>query len=181
MKYFLIALCSFACLLSMGSIAREPIHIESVLSAARLQGSGRLTWWGLDIYDATLYRAGTLNSPEFALDLRYQKSFTGLSIANRTAEEMKRIGVPEMQAVLWGRELAGFLPNVESGQTLTAIYSPKQGTLFYYDGKQIAQVKGADFSKAFFGIWFDSKTSAPKLRSELLGQNCPPPLISEGC
>ena len=81
----------------MESIAREPIHIESVLSAARLQGSGRLTWWGLDIYDAALYRAGTLNSPEFALDLRYQKSFTGLSIANRTAEEMKRIGVPEKQ------------------------------------------------------------------------------------
>jgi len=181
MKSFLIALCSCACLLSLESIAREPIHIESALSSARLQGSGKLTWWGLDIYDAALYRAGTLSSPEFALDLRYQKSFTGLSIANRAAEEMKKLGVSEMQAVLWGRELAGFLPNVESGQTLTAIYSPKQGTFFYYDGKQIAQVRSADFSKAFFSIWFDSKTSAPKLRSELLGQNCPPPLISEGC
>lgn len=181
MKYFLVSLCSLACLSSTPSFAREPAHIETVLSSARLQGSGRLTWWGLDIYDAAFYRSGTFNSPEFALDLRYQKSFAGTSIANRSAEEMKKMGVSDMQAALWGKELASFLPNVESGQTLTAIYTPKQGTLFYYDGKQIAQIKGADFSKAFFGIWFDSKTSAPKLRSELLGQNCPPPLISEGC
>jgi hypothetical protein len=181
MKYLLIALCSLACLSGADSYAREPAHIQTVFGSARLQGSGKLTWWGLDVYDAALYRAGNLSSPEFALDLRYQKSFTGTSIANRTTEEMKKLGISDMQAVIWGRELAGFLPNVEPGQTLTAIYNPKQGTVFYYDGKQIAQVKGADFSKAFFGIWFDSKTSAPKLRAELLGQNCPPPLIGEGC
>ena len=64
--------------------------MESVLSSARLQGSGRLTWWGFDIYDAALYRAGTLSSSEFALDFRYQKSFTGVAIANSTAEEMKK-------------------------------------------------------------------------------------------
>ena len=94
---------------------------------------------------------------------------------------MKRIGVPDMQANLWGRELSSFLPNVESGQTLTAIYTPKLGTIFYHDGKQIAQIPGSDFPKAFFGIWLDPKTSAPKLRSELLGQTCPPPLFNETC
>ena len=94
---------------------------------------------------------------------------------------MKRTGVPDDQAALWGKELASFLPNVESGQTLTAIYSPKQGTVFYHDGIQIAQIPGAEFSKAFFGIWLDPKTSAPKLRTELLGQTCPPPLFNEAC
>ena len=181
MRRFLLYLCALTCLFSSGSFARDAAHINNAFGSVRLQGSGKLTWWGLDIYDAALYRAGNLNSPEFALDLRYQKSFTGVSIANRTTEEMKKIGVSDMQAVLWGKELASFLPNVEPGQALTAIYTPKQGTSFYFDGKQIAQVKGVEFSKAFFGIWFDAKTSAPKLRSELLGQNCPPPLISEGC
>ena len=113
--------------------------------------------------------------------MRYQKSFSGKSIANRSVEEMKRTGVPEDQATFWGKELASFLPNVESGQTLTAIYSPKQGTIFYHDGKQIAQIPGAEFPKAFFGIWLDPKTSAPKLRAELLGQTCPPPLFNEAC
>jgi len=181
MRRFLLFLCVMTCWLSSASFARDAAHINNAFGSARLQGSGKLTWWGLDIYDAALYRAGNLNSPEFALDLRYQKSFTGVSIANRTTEEMKKLGIPDMQATLWGKELATFLPNVEPGQALTAIYTPKQGTLFYSDGKQIAQVKGADFSKAFFSIWLDAKTSAPKLRSELLGQNCPPPLITEGC
>ena len=163
------------------SHAREGIALPAHLSAAKLQGSGRLTWFGLHVYDAAFYRVGSLSSPDFALNLRYQKSFSGASIANRSAEEMKRIGVPEAQAVLWGKELNNFLPNVESGQTLTAIYSPKQGTTFFHDGKQIAQVPGTEFSKAFFGIWLDPKTSAPKLRTELLGQSCPPPIFSEAC
>jgi hypothetical protein len=162
-------------------IAREPLELPQYLSSAKLQGSGRLTWWGLHIYDAAFYRVGGLSSPEFALDMRYQKSFSGKSIANRSVEEMKRIGVPDDQANSWGKELVSFLPNVESGQTLTAIYSPKQGTSFYYEGKQIAQIPGAEFSKAFFGIWLDPKTSAPKLRTELLGQTCPPPLFNEAC
>jgi Chalcone isomerase-like len=163
------------------SFARDPLELPAHLSAAKLQGSGRLTWWGLHIYDASFYRVGSLSSSEFALDLRYQKSFSGASIANRSVEEMKRIGVSDAQAALWGRELTTFLPNVESGHTLTAIYSPTQGTIFYHDGKRIAQISGAEFPKAFFGIWLDPKTSAPKLRTELLGQTCPPPLFNEAC
>jgi Chalcone isomerase-like len=162
-------------------IAREPLELPPHLSSAKLQGSGQLTWWGLHIYDAAFYRVGSLSSPEFALDMRYQKSFSGKSIANRSVEEMKRIGVPDDQANYWGKELTSFLPNVESGQTLTAIYTQKLGTTFYFEGKQIAQIPGAEFPKAFFGIWLDPNTSAPKLRAELLGQTCPPPLFNEAC
>lgn len=168
------------CLMSI-SHAREGIALPSHLSAAKLQGSGKLTWWGLHVYDASFYRVGSLSSPEFALELRYHKSFSGSSIANRSMEEMKRLGITDDQAMLWGRELTTLLPNVQSGQTLTAMYSPKQGTIFFHDGKQIAQIPGSEFSKAFFGIWLDPKTSAPKLRLELLGQTCPPPLLTEAC
>ena len=172
---------SLLCALTPATFAGDPLELPPHLSSAKLQGSGRLTWWGLHIYDASFYRVGSLSSSEFALDMRYQKSFTGISIANRSVEEMKRIGVPDTQANLWGKELSAFLPNVESGQRLTAIYAPRNGTTFYYEGKQIAQIPGSDFPKAFFGIWLDPKTSAPKLRSELLGQTCPPPLFSETC
>ena len=169
------------CAFGQISFARNLTYLDSVLNPAKLQGAGKLTWWGFHIYDVSFYRSGTLTSPEFALDIHYQKSFSGVSIANRSADEMKRIGVPDTQAAMWGKELAGFLPDVESGQTLTAIYIPKQGTVFYHDGKRIAQIPGADFSKAFFGIWLDPKTSAPKLRAELLGKSCPPPLFNEAC
>jgi len=178
---YLFLISALLCLSAKAGIAREPLELPQHLSSAKLQGSGRLTWWGLHIYDAAFYRVGGLSSPEFALDLRYQRSFSGKSIANRSVEEMKRIGVSDDQAAHWGKELISFLPNVESGQTLTAIYTPKQGTAFYFEGKQIAQIPGAEFPKAFFGIWLDPKTSAPKLRTELLGQTCPPPLFNETC
>ena len=177
----LILLCFTFALLAQSSIARDLTYLDGALNSAMLQGSGRLTWWGFHVYDASLYRAGNPSSTEFALDIRYQKSLSGMSIANRSAEEMKKIGVPDAQATLWGKELAGFMPDIESGQTLTAVYAPAQGTVFYHDGKRIAQVPGADFSKAFFGIWLDTKTSAPKLRKDLLGQSCPPPLFNEAC
>ncbi len=180
LKIHLLVLGAILCLAS-NSFARDFAHIDSALNPAKLQGSGRLNWWGFHVYDASFYRAGTPASSEFALDIRYQKSFTGTSIANRSAEEMKKIGVPDTQAAIWGKELANILPNIESGDTLTAIYIPKQGTVFYHDGKRIAQIPGAEFSKAFFGIWLDPKTSAPKLRNELLGQGCPPPLFNEAC
>ncbi len=167
--------------ISLSIAAAEPSYIAAEISPATLQGSGKLTFFGFHIYDAALYRGSKNASSEFALDLRYQKSLSGSSIANRTIDEMKKIGVPETQANAWGKELAGFLPNVEPGQNLTAVYSAKQVTTFMYEGKRIAQISGADFAKAFFGIWLDQKTSVPKLREQLLGQGCLPPLLGESC
>jgi hypothetical protein len=163
------------------SFAKEPPHIKSMMGQAQLQGLGKLNFWGFHVYDANLYRGANKDSQEFALELKYQRSFSGEAIANRTAEEMKNLGVSDAQATTWGKELASILPNVEPGQTIAAIYIPRQGTSFFYEGKKISQIQGADFAKAFFGIWLDSKTSAPKLRMDLLGQGCPPPLISGAC
>lgn len=163
------------------SLAKEPPHIKSMMGQVQLQGLGRLNFWGFHVYDANLYRGAAKDSQEFALELKYQRAFSGEAIANRTAEEMKNMGVADVQAASWGKELASILPNVEPGQTIAAVYTPKQGTSFFYEGKKISQIPGADFAKAFFGIWLDAKTSAPKLRAELLGQGCPPLLISGAC
>ena len=177
----LLTFCASILLLMPNSFARDLSYIDKIFNPALLQGSGKFNWWGFHIYDASFYRAGAPSSQEFAIDIRYQKAFTGVAIANSSAEEMKKIGVPDTQAALWGKELAKIFPNIEPGQTLTAVYAPKQGTIFYHDGKRIAQIPGVEFSKAFFGIWLDPKTSIPKLRNELLGQGCPPPLLNEAC
>ncbi len=177
----ILTFCASIILLMPNSFARDLSYIDKIFNPALLQGSGKFNWWGFHIYDASFYRAGAPTSQEFAIDIRYQKSFTGVAIANSSAEEMKKIGVPDAQVALWGKELAKIFPNIEPGQALTAVYAPKQGTIFYHDGKRIAQIPSVEFSKAFFGIWLDSKTSSPKLRSELLGQGCPPPLLNEAC
>jgi hypothetical protein len=183
-KYFVKASATLLMTLSLlggVSSARDISHIELAMNQSQPQGTGRLNFWGFHIYDATLYSAGNSSSSDFALNIQYQKSFSGSAIASKTADEMKKIGVPEMQAAIWGKELAAVFPNIEPGQSITGIYSPKVGTTFFFEGKKIAQIPGAEFSKAFFGIWLDPKTSAPKLRAELLGNGCPPPLISGVC
>lgn len=105
---FLLVLTVLTVFLSNG-FAREPIELPANIASAKLQGSGRLTWFGLHIYDASFYQVGSLSSPDFVLNLRYQRSFSGASIANRSVEEMKRIGVPEAQASLWGERVNHFL------------------------------------------------------------------------
>ena len=180
LTYSLVITLILAVMAPMSS-AKEPPHIKSMMGQAQLQGLGRLNFWGFHVYDASLYRGSAKDSQEFALELKYQRSFSGEAIASRTAQEMKNLGVADAQATSWGKELASILPNVEPGQTIAAVYIPKQGTSFFYEGKKISQIQGTDFAKAFFGIWLDSKTSAPKLRVDLLGQGCPPQLISGAC
>ena len=167
--------------ISSNSFARDFSYLSPTLKNPQVQGSGLFTFWGFHVYDAKLLRGPTMTSPEFALGIHYQKSFTGRAIANSTSEEMINLGVSQTQANTWAQELTSFMPNVQAGQVLTAAYQPMEGTIFFYEGKKIAQIPGRNFAKAFFGIWLDSKTREPKLRSELLGPGCPPPLISESC
>jgi hypothetical protein len=63
------------------------------MGQVQLQGLGRLNFWGFHVYDASLYRGGAKDSQEFALELKYQRSFSGEAIASRTAQEMKNLGV----------------------------------------------------------------------------------------
>ena len=155
--------------------------IANYLAQPSLQGEGQFTYFGFHIYDAALYRSRIDSSQEFALEIRYRKSFTGKSIAEQSIQEMKKLGYDQSKLSEWGKDLNRIFPNIESGQSLTAIYKPLQGTIFLFNGQKIAQIQSAEFSKAFFSIWLDSKTTAPNLREKLLSQNCPPPLISEKC
>jgi len=86
--YFSILLMFYVFLGSANG--RELMYVDEALKPAKLQGSGKLTWWGLHVYDASFYRSGNFNSPEFALELRYQRSLNGGAIANRSADEMKK-------------------------------------------------------------------------------------------
>jgi hypothetical protein len=182
MNLFLRALFSLTLLLTSLSLkAEDALNIANELKPATLQGSGKFTFMGFQIYDAALYRSAKIPSTDFALEIRYQKSLSGSTLNGRTIAEMKKLGVPEEQVNAWGNDLAGFMPDIESGQSLTAVYNAKQGTIFIFEGKKIALMRGDDFAKAFFGIWLDPKTSVPKLRGSLLGQGCPPPLIGGGC
>ena len=171
--------------LPIGSWANSPAAGKSLvyryLETATLQGQGRLTFWGFDVYDARYYVADPKGQNGFALEIQYIRSFKGNDLAKRTIDEMSRQGVSEKQRTIWLQGLEKIFPDIASGDTLIGLHLPDKGTMFLHNGKLVGDISGDAFAKAFFGIWLDERTSAPKLRSALIATRCPPALIAANC
>jgi hypothetical protein len=158
---------------------KSPVY--RYLETATLQGQGRLTFWGFDVYDARYYVADPKGQNGFALEIQYIRSFKGADLAKRTIDEMSRQGVSEKQRTVWLQSLEKIFPDIASGDTLIGLHLPDKGTMFLHNGKLVGDISGDAFAKAFFGIWLDERTSAPKLRSALIATRCPPALIAANC
>lgn len=155
------------------SIAAAPpaFHIAQAIPAATLQGQGTYRWFGLEIYQASLWRASAsmpLFAQTFALDLRYARTLKGEAIAARSVEEMQHLGMCRKEDC-WMDTMRKLFPDVERGTHLTGIYLPAQGVRFYRDGVLLGVIEDQEFARAFFSIWLAPTTRAPKLRAQLLG------------
>jgi len=155
--------------------------LDPYVKGLQLQGQGRLTFWGFDVYDARLYVADQRGQAGFALDLNYLRALKGTDISKRTMEEMQRLGISEVDRNAWEKKLDVIFPDVLPGSSLTAIYVPGRGTVFLYNGKLRGEMVGEEFAKAFFSIWLDPKTTVPKLRTALIGQACAPAILAPTC
>lgn len=137
-----------------------------------LLGQGTLRWFGLKIYEATLWTPGGV--PDFArplrLQLRYARSLRGASIAERSDEEIARLGfgTPAERAE-WLAAMRRIFPDVAEGDALAGEHLPGRGARFFRNGQPIGEVADPAFSRAFFSIWLDPRTSEPGLRAALLG------------
>lgn len=152
-----------------------PAYIARDIAGARPAGSGRLTWFGLHIYDARLYvpeggiDVSDLASQRFALELTYARRLQGSAIAERSRDEIAKLKLgSDEQLAEWLRQMIKIFPDVTAGQTLTGVHLAAGVTRFYFDSRFIGAIDDPAFGRAFFAIWLDPKTSAPKLRTELL-------------
>lgn len=74
-----------------------PPEIAAELPGARLHGSGRLSFFGLHVYDARLWVLEAFDAERFehmplALELEYARTLRGRLIAERSLDEMRRLG-----------------------------------------------------------------------------------------
>jgi hypothetical protein len=75
-----------------------PAAVSAQLPEARLAGEGELRWFGLKVYSAQLWvgrpglRIDRPAASPFALDLRYATALKGQLIAERSLQEMERMG-----------------------------------------------------------------------------------------
>jgi hypothetical protein len=153
-----------------------PTELANSLPTVELAGKGKLTFFGLEVYESRLwtdssFKALAFENHSFALELHYMRNFTAVDIAKRSLEEMQRIEpVPEQKATLWVKTLSEAFPNVKKGDRIVGVHKPGFGVTFWHNGKRSSEIRDADFSRQFFAIWLSPKTSEPKLRQALLGK-----------
>ena len=152
-----------------------PAEVASELAASRLHGAGRMTWFGMSVYDARLWALDRFSAAQFereplALELQYARALQGQQIAERSLVEMQRFGaVPDADAARWLAAMTQLFPDVAAGDRLTGVHRPGEAARFFFNGKLRGEVRETDFARRFFGIWLSPQTSEPKLRLALLG------------
>ena len=152
-----------------------PPELVADLPGARLQGQGTLRFLGLRVYDALLWTREPLAATQveramLALELRYARSLRGPLIAERSIEEMRRVGeFDDEQAQRWLSAMKRLFPDVNAGDRITGVHQPGERARFYFNGRLVGDVRDAAFARLFFGIWLSPRTSEPQLRAALLG------------
>jgi len=157
-------------------IVSAQAHALSALPEATPIGSGTYRWFGLKLYDATLwadrrnFSADSWASVPLALELAYARSLKGDKIADASVDLIRKLGIGSAaQQRAWGDAMKRVFPDVDEGTRLTGLYQPGQPTRFFRNGEPIGEIADPAFGPAFFAIWLHPSTSAPKLRAALLG------------
>ncbi|MDA0781542.1 MAG: chalcone isomerase family protein [Rickettsiales bacterium] len=169
LRYFII---SSIILFSFCQTSFAENYLEKHIQSPKIIGSSKFKVMFWHVYDASLYSTDGKFSFDktFALKLDYKRKLEGEKIAERSAEEMRKIGFnDEVTLAGWFSQMRSIFPNVDNGNYITGIYIPGENTIFYMDGKKIGEISDKEFGKWFFGIWLSKKTSEPELRSKLLG------------
>ena len=152
-----------------------PPEVSAEISGAKLQGQGKLTYFGLAVYDARLwvqegFKASDALKLSLALELEYSRTLFGNLIAERSLDEMKRGGeIADTKAAEWLAQMKTLFADVKKGDRITGVQVPGVATRIFFNGKLRGEVRDAEFTRLFFGIWLSPRTSEPKLRDALLG------------
>ena len=105
-----------------------------------------------------------------ALELEYARALDGQAIAERSLKEMKGLArVDAAQAERWLQQMRQIFPDVKKGDRITGVQQPGEAARFFVNGQPRGEVRDAEFTRLFFGIWLSPRTSQPKLREALLG------------
>lgn len=148
---------------------------EVFLPQASEVGAGQFRWWGFLVYDATLWAPSGQYQPggPFALSMRYARDVSRQDIVQASIDQMRDLGFAVERHPEWTQKLNQVMESVKSGDTLTGVYMPGQGAVFFYNDQLTGQVDER-LANAFFAIWLNPKTSQPKLRLALLGEQAAP-------
>jgi hypothetical protein len=152
-----------------------PPEVASELRGAQLLGQAQLRYLGLHVYDIRLWgepgaSMRDLQSAALALELEYARALDGQAIAERSLKEMQGLArIDAAQAERWLQQMRQIFPDVKKGDRITGVQHPAEAARFFVNAQPRGEVRDAEFTRLFFGIWLSPRTSQPKLREALLG------------
>lgn len=158
------------------ALVREaPPEVVAEIPGARMQGGGRFRYFGFHVYDIRLFTGerparGDWAGVPLALDIEYGRAFDGASIAERSLDEMRRQAeIASAPGGRWLDAMKRLFPDVQAGDRITGVQRPGEAARFFHNGAFRGDVRDAEFTRLFFGIWLSARTSEPALREALLG------------
>lgn len=182
--------------LSTAALAEHslPAPLQQEGFTARQVGGGLLTWFGFEIYEASLWTVDgqfsgyqQLTQPT-ALSLWYRRGFSReklIEITQNGWSEFK-LATPQQQE-RWAAQLQKIWVDTTKGSNMTALVTPSGETRFYSAQRYLGSVADAAFGPAFLGIWLDQQTDGTRLenlRTALLGNSaasCKNSARNKGC
>ena len=165
---------------SASAVMTSPASMEGMAAPLALRGQSRYSYFGFDVYDASLWVAPDFQPEQhekqlLALELHYLRAFQAKDIAKRSLQEMRRAGaLTAAQETHWMAAMQRVFPNVRRGDRLLGLHRPGQSAEFWLNGHKRGEIQDPEFARLFFGIWLSPKTSAPALRQALIGPAWPP-------
>ena len=152
----------------------KPAEVAAYVKSPTPYGQGALHKMFLHVYDSSLWtdaKPWSINKT-FALVIRYDMNFSVKELVDRSIGEMERTGkMPDAEKAQFQKELTARFHAVRPGDVITAVYSPKKGGIFYYNGKQMAGAMDGGRAQKFLNIWLGPETSEAGLRKDLLALN----------
>ena len=151
-------------------------QLRTYLRTPRLVGQQRLTYWGFDIYDASLWASAPFAPEAWAkqtlvLTLRYLRDFKGADIAQRSIDEMQgQRTLTPAQLKNWSALLQALIPNVRVGESITGFYQPDKGMQLLHQDRLLGDLSDTELAQRFLGIWLAPESSQRQLRLQLLAR-----------
>jgi hypothetical protein len=151
---------------------RLPPEVFSQAPGMHPLGKGRHSWWGVPMYEATLWTAGPRWSAAepHALDLEPSRTVPADALVKTAIDEMRHLKVGnERQLKVWQAEMKKVIPSVRAGDQVVIFCSSADRTLFYFNDSGNGEVDDQSFCPALMSVWLHPQTKHQALRRSLLG------------
>ncbi len=136
-------------------------------------GKGRHTWFGVRMYDATLWIVGpqwSAAAPQ-ALDIEPGRDVPADTLIKNAIAEMRDLKVgDEGKLRVWQGELKTVIPNVRQGDQIVIFCPDTNRTIGYLNESKTGEINDPSFCPAIMSVWLHPQTKHQSMRKSLLRQ-----------